>query len=172
MINFNPTPLQKFLIIFFILLAISVVFALWWTKEALKKITFSIKKPENIDLGGMIITDVATMLTQSPKITITLNANIENDNGFSIPFSIKKIKLFYQGTFIAETSDALTTQKFEVQPKNSLSIKDDITIIPNDASIKLLKEKVILKQQPVIDYYAKIKIYGIPLTFKKSFVWK
>lgn len=169
--------MKKFLIIFFILLAISVVFALWWTKRAWSKITFNLKA-ENIDLGGISIEDIAAILltgqTQNRKVIISLNADIKNDNSFSIPFSVKKIKLFYQGSLIAETSDALAIQKFEVQQKSSLSVKDNLNVILNTASIKLLKEKLLLKQQPVIDYYVKIKILKIPfpLSFRKNFIWK
>lgn len=168
--------MKKFLIIFFVLLAISTIFALWWTKRAWSKITFNLRV-ENIDLGGITIQDIAAMLLTGQvqnKVTITLNADIKNDNSFSIPFSIKKIKLLYQDSLIAETSETLATQKFEVPQKSSLSVKDNLNVILSDASIKLLKEKVMLKQEPVIDYYIKIKVLKIPfpLTFKRNFIWK
>ncbi|KKQ35810.1 MAG: hypothetical protein US53_C0070G0009 [Candidatus Woesebacteria bacterium GW2011_GWA1_37_7] len=169
--------MKKFLVVFFILLAISIIFALWWVKRAWSKVTINLKV-ENIDLGGITIEDIAAILltgqTQSAKVIITLNADIKNDNSFSIPFSIKKIKLFYQGSLIAETSETLAIQKFEVQQKSSLSVKDNLNVLLNTTSIKLLKEKVLLKQQPVIDYYVKIKILKIPfaLSFKKNFIWK
>lgn len=155
-----------------VIIAVIAVFAFFWGKGVWNKISFSVPRPEGLDLQGLTLADLANIaLTgQTKTVTATLSMDIKNDNNFSIPFSNIRVRMIYNDVVIAETSDMLAQNK--VVPANSvLTVSDKVNIILNNAGGNLLIEKI-KGGHPRIDYVISVRVFGIPLpSIKNSFVW-
>jgi len=119
------------------------------------------------DLSGL---DIQGLLTGgTTDATIKMSASVVNKNNFSISFSDLRAWLYYDGVLIAQTSEELPKNKITVQPNSSAEIIDNVRVFLNNQSLDLLK-KAALKQSPKITYTAKLKLWGMPLSFTDFFI--
>lgn len=155
-----------------LILAVLAVIGFFWVKSIWDSISFSPPSLQGLNLQGLTLTDLASIAFegQSKTVTVTLAMAIKNDNNFSIPFSNMKVKLYYDNTIIAETSNLISGK--QVVPANgALTVSDTVNVILNNAGGKLLIDKI-NGGHPSIDYSISLKVFGIPLpNIKNNFTW-
>lgn len=137
--------------------------AFFWGKSVWDKIGFGIPRLTGLNFNGLTLTDLANIaLTgQQKEATANVAMDVVNQNNFSIPFSSLRVKLFYNGQAIAETSDLLA-QKQSVPANGTLTVNDTVKIYLNDAGVQFLLDK--LKDgKATLDYKIMVKVFGIPL---------
>ncbi len=152
----------------------AILYAFYWGKTAWDKITFSKPRLQAIDLQGLSLKDIESIGLQGTQkeVKVGLAMDIQNDNGFAIPFSSLKAKLYYDGTLIAETSEALAGRDYTLLPKSTLSVSDTISILLNGAAARKMIIQKATGGHPKIEYTIKISIFGIPLrTIKSDISW-
>lgn len=175
--------MKKFIIALAILLPLGIlIWVFFWGKSIWDNIKI---KPYFVsaDLKGLNLQDVQDVLAgQERTIDSVLGMEIKNDSDSNITFSGLKAKLYYQGTLLAETSDALADKKFTATAHNlnaPLNVTDSVTLRFNDKSVQLLADKVTAQltggKKPEIDYTIELSIYGIPILkwfpIKGTFPW-
>lgn len=141
-----------------------------WATKVWDRITFSLPRLQGLDLKGLTLQDIINIaFTGGEKeVEAQLGMDIKNENGFSIPFSKVKAKLFYEGQLIAETTD---NASHLVPANGALALSNPVKIRLNDAGGRLVIEKLQGKT-PVIDYEINANVYGVGLpTIKKNFTW-
>lgn len=148
------------------ILAIIIVIAAtgyFFGKKAVDKITFSKVKLLAVNFQGLSLSDIPTLLSGGTKtINATIGIDINNSNNFSIPFSKVNIRLFYNGSVIAETSPALYSANPVLPPNGTLALTDSINIILSKADAQLLSDKFTGKN-PAVDYKGSLSVFGIPI---------
>lgn len=155
-----------------IILVVLASFGFFWGKSAWEKISFSAPRLQAINFQGITLTDLANiaLLSQTKTITVGLSMDINNQNNFSIPFSSMNVKLFYDNTLIAQTSDTLLNSQ-QVPANGTLKISDQVNVILNNAGAALLIEKIKGRAVTII-YEINMKVFGIPLpSIKQNFIW-
>lgn len=155
-----------------IILVVLSAFGFFWGKSAWDKISFSAPRLQAINFQGITLTDLANiaLLSQTKTITVGLSMDINNQNNFSIPLSSLNVKLVYDNTVIAQTSNMLLNKQ-TVPANGTLTVADNVNVILNNAGGALLIEKI--KGRAVtIDYIINMKVFGIPLpSIKKNLIW-
>ena len=167
-----------FWVVLILLVIIGIAFGVMqyykW-KGIWKKITFSKPIPTALDLKGLTLADLVNISFggQERNISTTLEMLITNNSDTEITFNNLKIKLFYKGQIITETSDVLYNTNYVLPANGVVPIKDTINISVNTAG-EFLKEKI-LGGHPIVDYTVDLSVNGIPIgkiyPIKGNFSW-
>lgn len=108
------------------------------------------------DLGSI---SVAQLTTTNPKIDVTINAQIQNENDFKVNFSDLFIQLFYNNQLIA-ASKQVNKNKYTVPSKGKFQFQEPVEIFVNQTSISLITDMA--SKKPVnIEYHVRVKIFGV-----------
>lgn len=103
--------------------------------------------------------------------TIKMSARIVNRNNFDITFSDLQAWLSYEGLVIAQTSEDLSKQKITVPKNSAMDVVDNVRILLNKSSVKLLKE-LATGGSPKVQYTVKLRIFGISVSWNDYFIWE
>lgn len=155
------------------ILAILAFIAFITIKSVFDKISFSTPRLTGLDLKGLTLNDflnIALSGTQK-EVTVGMAIDIKNDSNLSIPFKIYSISISHNGETIAESSEALSGQKFTLPAHGIVTISDTVKVILNNAGGNLLIEKL-KGGKPELKYNIVFSIFGIPIPYKgDSFSW-
>lgn len=142
-----------------------IVLAVIWVMIIWNRVIFSLSF-KGIDLSAF---DINSLLgSGQTEAKLLLNVNIQNKNGFAIPFKEMKAWLYYDNTLIAETSGYLYAQSFNIAGNGHVDVSDYVNVHVNSASANLVKSAV-LKQNPSVNYTVKVSVFRVPLTYSASF---
>lgn len=167
---------------FWIVLIILILLGIWWAwtqyvkwKGIWDKITFGKPIPTNLDLKGLTLLDFLNpnVNNQDKNVDATLKMGIRNDSDTDVSFNDLKIKLFYNGQLITETSDELSKKDFVLKANDTLPIEDTIKINLKTASQFLIEKAK--GNHPTVEYTVDLSVNGIPITkiypIKSTFTW-
>ena len=137
--------------------------AFFWGKSVWNKIAFGKPRLTGLNLNAITLTDLANIAFTGlqKEVTADIAMDVVNQNNFSIPFSSLRVKLFYNGETIAETSDLLA-QKKSVPANGTLSVSDMIKLILSGATAQMIEDKI-KNGKATLEYKIMVKIFGIPL---------
>ena len=146
-----------------VIFAVLAAIAFFWGKSVWDKIAFGKPRLTGLNLSGLTLDDLANIAFTGlqKEVTADIAMDVVNQNNFSIPFSSLRVKLFYNGEAIAETSDLLA-QKKSVPANGTLSVSDTIKIILSDVGAQLAIDKI-KNGKAMLEYKIMVKIFGIPL---------
>lgn len=167
------SKIWKIVIWILVILAILAFIAFIIFKTVWDKISFSTPRLTGLNLQGLTLNDLLSIaLSGSEKeVSVGLEIDINNASGLSIPFGIYKISLSHNGTTIAESSEALSNQKFVLPKNGKVTIADTIKVLLNDAGGNILIEKI-KGGKPELKYTILFSVFGIPIPYKgDSFTW-
>ena len=158
-------------IIIIVVIALALYLLYSWVKKGWDKVSFKVYF-KSADLSGITLADlVAGVLTGGKNVNVVIGADITNGNTYQIVFSGLKVKLSYQGTVIAETSEGLASKKFIVPANGTLQIQDNATVILNKSGINILKEKI-GGNGSTITYTVNVRVFGISIPMVSgNFKW-
>lgn len=161
MINISKT--WKIVIWVLLIFAALGIGGFFWAKSVWNKISFGKPQLLNLNLNGLTLTDLTNVAFNGvqKQVTATVQMDIKNENSFSIPFSSLKVKFFYSGTEIAETSDLLAGNA-RVPANGTFTGTDTVTITLSNTAVQMLIDKLTNKKATV-DYKIMVKVFGIPI---------
>lgn len=132
----------------------------------LKDIVSNIKiKPDlkAMDLGG----SVQSFLQGDAMLKTDVGIEVDNNNRFSIPISNLYIKIYHNGTLIAET-DGIDKSIILIPAKGEKEFTHPLNVILVPSFFDAIKE--ITEDKPLIlDYKIKGQLFKIPVKFENSF---
>lgn len=133
---------------------------------AKSKIKFDISL-DKLDLAGIL---AAAISGDVPTLKTFLNINVKNDNPFTISFSNLDVKLFYQGSQVAQSVD-VSAEKIVILPKLDQDFTHVLQITLSQAFLEALK--TLKSGQPlVLQYVVKLRLFGIPIpAYKDNFTY-
>lgn len=160
---------MRFLIIIGVL-ALLLYLLYRYVKKGWDKITLKVYF-KSVDLSGISLANIPAILTGGQTVNVVIGADIKNDNTYAVIFSGLKVKLFYKGILIAETSESLSSNKFIVPAMGSLSIQDNAKLILNNTTIDILREKI-AGRSIEIGYTTTVRVYGVRIPLiSENFTW-
>lgn len=134
----------------------------FWAKSVWDKISFGMPRIKALNLNGLTLADIKKLIPGDSKvITATTEMDVINKNGFSIPFSNLRVKMFYKGQPIAETSNLIAGEN-RVPANGTFTGVDDVKITLSNAGIQMLIDKLV-NGKITLDYKIMVKVFGIPL---------
>ena len=153
----------KIILIVLLVLGALGAAAFFWGKSVWDKIGFGKPRITGLNLSGITPADLANIAFTGlqREVTADIAMDVVNQNNFSIPFSSLRVKLFYNGEAIAETSDLLA-QKQSVPANGTLPVNDTVKLILSGATAQMIEDKI-RNGIATLQYKIMVKIFGIPL---------
>ena len=110
-----------------------------------------------------------TGITHTGEIDTKIKISILNKNAFPVKINDLEVDIYYKGELIAHSLEK--GNRVEIGKKTETDFEHTITINLKDAMFDLAS--IIVKGDAAkIDYKVKLKLYGIPVSFKDSYIFK